>query len=178
MSTHVCDKQLSWEMLKSQIIGRYGNTDGYFCGSCHKTFTTICTLHLHCVSHNEHGSYFYDSSMNTAYPKYGSHCQSSTGENINSERNLSSGCPVLISNKEDTNNSGERHLSSDNDTVSVNVRLLSQTVDGSMVCEVDAKDTDLSDATAKIIVDQLKMQNISLDKVIVMFFLISMCHPR
>lgn len=203
MDSHVCSsKVLTWEKLKSQILGRHRRNDYFFCGTCCKSFPTICTLHLHCIKHNESGSYFFDSVTNTAFPKYDSQCGISQVEEKDFDDDFPSSYTVLTGHAHDINDvkpephtelskcmedgstlDQASHLKINNfhtatstcsdssemtgtnknkDFISVSVKLLSQSEDGSIVCEVDAKDSHLFDATANIVLDQITQEDISL----------------
>lgn len=52
------------------------NNNVYTCGSCGKTFATICILHQHITCHNGGGAYHYDAIVKFAFPKYDTTCSS------------------------------------------------------------------------------------------------------
>lgn len=70
---HVCLQPLNNE----SVLGTNLHISVYKCGGCNSGFETICTLHEHMLTHTSGGSYHYDHSFHTAFPKYGSMCKES-----------------------------------------------------------------------------------------------------
>lgn len=188
MVLHTClsDRKLSWERLKPFILGRLRQTDEFVCGQCSRTFTTICSLHLHCIKHNENGSYLFDQVTNTAYPKYNSRCSFSQFEDIDIDAESSGKYRVITGHARDINtaaitsndsnmeettdicfpNDTDTREETDGEFVSVNVTLLSRSEDGSIMFEMAGKYSHLFDATAKIVMEQFKTSNVHWTEVI------------
>ena len=61
---HICNDKQSGKSCVSKTVKNI-----FTCGSCSKTFFSICTLHKHMQDIYDQGSYEFDHSINTAFPK-------------------------------------------------------------------------------------------------------------